>query len=120
MYWSHAGKTFGINSAGKFWASIDKERMASYFKDDMKEYKRILTEDFVSDEFGDRRQEIVFIGVNMKEDEIRSALDSCLLGKKGLERYRQELQNYMNSLYSAPSGGKGLFDVGSVDHLDLN
>jgi G3E family GTPase len=120
MYWSHAGKHFGISSAGKFWGSIGKEQMKSYFVDDMEEYERICSEDFVSEEFGDRRQEIVFIGVGLKEEEITKALNQCLLTEKGMERYRQEYTNYMNSILTSPSGGAGLFDVGKVDHLDVN
>jgi G3E family GTPase len=119
MYWSHAGKHFGISAAGKWWGTISKEQMKQYFKDDPAEYARILSEDFVSEEFGDRRQELVFIGVGINEKEITEALDSCLLGKKGMERYRQELNNYMNTILTAPSGGAGLFDVGGVDHMDL-
>ena len=31
MYWSHAGKNFGISSAGKWWGSLGtKERMKPY------------------------------------------------------------------------------------------
>lgn len=119
MYWSHAGKHFGINSAGKWWGTISKEQMATFFQNDMKEYERILREDFVTEEFGDRRQEIVFIGVGLKEEDITFALDQCLVTEKGMERYRQELQNYMNTIYTSPAGGAGLFDVGSVDHMDL-
>lgn len=119
MYWSHAGKHFGITAAGKWWGTLTKDQMKRYFKDDPAEYERILSEDFVSKEFGDRRQELVFIGVGINEKEITEALDSCLLVKKGMERYRQELNNYMNTILTAPAGGAGLFDVGSVDHMDL-
>jgi G3E family GTPase len=119
MYWSHAGKHFGISSAGKWWGTISKEQMVKFFQSNTKEYERILREDFVSEEFGDRRQEIVFIGVSLNEEEIISALDQCLVTEKGMERYRQELRNYMNTIYTTPAGGAGLFDVGSVDHMDL-
>ena len=27
MYWSHAGKHFGISTAGKWWGSVSKEQM---------------------------------------------------------------------------------------------
>jgi G3E family GTPase len=56
MYWSHAGKHFGISSAGKWWGTIPREQIKDYFPTDEKEYSRIMTEDFVSDEWGDRRQ----------------------------------------------------------------
>ncbi len=119
MYWSHAGKHFGISAAGKWWGTISKIQMAKFFQNDMKEYERILSEDFVSEEFGDRRQEIVFIGVGMKENDITLALDQCLLAERGMERYRQELQNYMNTIYTTSKGGPSLFNVGGVDHMDL-
>jgi G3E family GTPase len=119
MFWSHAGKHFGISSAGKWWGTISKEQMKKYFQDDMEEHERIRKEDFVSEEFGDRRQEIVFIGVALNEEEIKHALDQCLLTEKGMDRYRQELRNYMNTVLTSPAGGAGLFDVGGVDHMDV-
>jgi G3E family GTPase len=119
MYWSHAGKHFGISAAGKWWGTISKEQMKQYFKDNPAEFDRIVSEDFVSEEFGDRRQELVFIGVGIDQEEITKALDNCLLQKKGMERYRQELNNYRNTILTAPSGGSGLFDVGGIDHMDL-
>jgi Cobalamin synthesis protein cobW C-terminal domain len=118
MYWSHAGKQFGISAAGKWWATITKEQMAEFFKGNMKEYERITREDFVSEEFGDRRQEIVFIGVGLDKEVISSTLDQCLVTEKGMERYGQELRNYMDTMQSR-ARGPGLFDVGRIDHMDM-
>merc|ERR1712238_35741 len=33
MFWSHAGKHFGISTAGSWWGSITKEKMKSFFGD---------------------------------------------------------------------------------------
>jgi G3E family GTPase len=91
MYWSHAGKHFGVTAAGKWWATLDPAKMKEYFKNDPKEYERIRNEDFVSEKWGDRRQEIVFIGANIDEEKITKALDNCLLGVKGMEHYTDQL-----------------------------
>ncbi|CAB9512740.1 CobW domain-containing protein [Seminavis robusta] len=123
MYWSHAGKHFGLSSNGKWWGSIQmydkwEEYMKKLFKDNMAEYERIMREDFVSEEFGDRRQELVFIGMNLDQAEITKTLDDCLLSDEELETYRQNLRNYQDVLLSE-SGGKGLFDTdGSVTHTE--
>jgi len=119
MYWSHAGKHFGITTAGKWWGSLSKEKMSDYFQSNPRELDRILQQDFVSDEWGDRRQEIVFIGTSLKEDKITSALQSCLLNESELGLYRQQLKNLMDLSAGAISvgGGPSLFDVGGTGHL---
>jgi len=97
MYWSHAGKHFGLSTVGKWWATIPPETLKKYFILDMKEYERIMREDFVSEEFGDRRQEVVFIGVGIDEIEITAALDDCLCDDEDMEVYRKELRNFEDS-----------------------
>jgi len=129
MYWSHAGKHFGISTAGKWWGTITKEQMKAYFATNENEYERILREDFVSEEFGDRRQEIVFIGAKIDEDAITKALNDCLCDDSDLETYRQQLRNFEESTYTTKAkpiqpvspdsaGGPSLFDEGSLDHMD--
>jgi G3E family GTPase len=114
MYWSHAGRHFGITSAGKWWGTIPREQMARYFTD-QDEYDRILTEDFVTEEFGDRRQELVFIGTNLDEDYITKALDECLCTDAEMNNYRQKLRNFMDTTFTAQAS---LFDMVGNDHID--
>ena len=97
MYWSHAGKHFGLSASGKWWGTIPKDTLKKYFILNMKEYERIIREDFVSEEFGDRRQEIVFIGAFIDENEITKALNECLFNDVEMEEYRAELQNFEES-----------------------
>lgn len=118
MYWSHAGKHFGIQSAGKWWGTLGKEDMKPFFEGNMKEYERILREDWVSEEWGDRRQELVFIGAKIDEEDIRAALDECLCTKEEMEMYRAQLRNYLDASISDSNGGPSLFDVGRVDQID--
>jgi len=97
MYWSHAGKHFGITTAGKWWGSINKEQMKDFFTTNMNEYERILREDFVSEEWGDRRQELVFIGIGIDQEAITKELNDCLLNEDELDLYQQELKGFIDT-----------------------
>jgi G3E family GTPase len=114
MYWSHAGKHFGITTAGKWWGTISREQMKSYFTDP-KEYERIIAEDFVSEEFGDRRQELVFIGTGIDETDISDSLDECLCSDTELQQYRQKQQNWEMTTIDTKGS---LLVPGSLDQFD--
>mmetsp|Transcript_16804 Transcript_16804/g.38654 ORF Transcript_16804/g.38654 Transcript_16804/m.38654 type:complete len:558 (+) Transcript_16804:96-1769(+) len=95
MYMSHAGRHMSVNAAGKWWDTIPKENLPKFFDEGNEaELQRILREDFVTEEFGDRRQELVFIGVDIDEPAIRVALDECLLSADEMETYREDLANF--------------------------
>ncbi|MDZ4671833.1 MAG: GTP-binding protein [Phototrophicales bacterium] len=81
--WSQAGLILTLEPAGTWWADVPEDE----YPDDMRdELKRLIVDDF-----GDRRQELVFIGVDFDEKTLRSALDACLLTdnemKQGYKRW---------------------------------
>lgn len=70
---SQAGSIIRTEALGFWWASVPTER----WPDDPAWRTRLRAN--WSEIYGDRRQEIVFIGTNMDEDSIRSRLDACLV-----------------------------------------
>lgn len=71
--WSQAGCSIRMFPAGFWWASTPDEE----WPDDQASVDEIRST-FVG-EYGDRRQELVFIGNAMDEQRIREILDTCLL-----------------------------------------
>eukprot|EP00550_Attheya_septentrionalis_P010782 CAMPEP_0198305572 /NCGR_PEP_ID=MMETSP1449-20131203/57972_1 /TAXON_ID=420275 /ORGANISM="Attheya septentrionalis, Strain CCMP2084" /LENGTH=600 /DNA_ID=CAMNT_0044008107 /DNA_START=90 /DNA_END=1892 /DNA_ORIENTATION=+ len=123
MFWSHAGKHFGITTAGKWWGTLAKDRVKDYFGNNMGEYERVMKEDWVTEEFGDRRQEIVFIGTQLDEAEITEVLDACLCTDEDMDKYRQQLRNLIDTTFTSEAiggGGPSLFDTVGTEFLDMN
>jgi G3E family GTPase len=73
MLWSQAGKFRNWNEAGYWWADVPRER----WPDDP--FLRQEAERVWDDRTGDRRQEIVFIGIDMPQKALTQALDACLM-----------------------------------------
>lgn len=71
--WSQAGGACRHGAAGLWWSAVEE----SEWPDDT-EYRASITKKLDS-EWGDRRQELVFIGIRMDEPSIRAELDQCLL-----------------------------------------
>ncbi|TVQ77650.1 MAG: cobalamin biosynthesis protein CobW, partial [Phycisphaeraceae bacterium] len=71
--WSQAGGSFRIEPAGRWWAVAPRGRWPQDAE------SRAWIESKWAEPFGDRRQEVVMIGVKLDETYTRLLLDSCLL-----------------------------------------
>ena len=71
--WSQAGGSFRVEPAGRWWAVASPGRWPE--DEDSKTWIKSKWDE----PFGDRRQEVVMIGVNLNETHTRSLLDSCLV-----------------------------------------
>ncbi|MBL8516396.1 MAG: GTP-binding protein [Betaproteobacteria bacterium] len=74
--WSQAGGARVHEAAGLWWSAAPRDA----WPDDPEDIARINQK--MQGEHGDRRQELVFIGVSMDETALRRGLDSCLLTDK--------------------------------------
>eukprot|EP01039_Chlorochromonas_danica_P002771 gene2771-3025_t len=83
---SHAGQYLELNVLGRWWADIPKSQWPAGLEDE-------ISTDFEGP-FGDKRQEIVFIGQFGGEGEatrkaLEATLDSCLLTDQELKEYEE-------------------------------
>ncbi len=73
LFLSQAGQQKNVEQAGYWWSAIDP----SQWPDDEGARAQIQSE--FEGEWGDRRQELVFIGVGIDRDAIKTKLESCEL-----------------------------------------
>ncbi len=78
---SLAGAVARSTPLGRWWAAVPKHRWPGH-----PEWQRVFQRNW-HDVWGDRRQELVFIGTGMDEAKIRAALDACLIGESDSERF---------------------------------
>ena len=83
-HWSQAGRYVQMEEMGRWWAAVPAESRPA-------RYEASIQEDFEG-EWGDRRQELVFIGMDLPEAEIRAALNSCLLTDVELDALRAKVE----------------------------
>ena len=86
---SVAGKLAEISPAGKWWAAVPKNE---WDLDDPKMIEEI--KEHWTEPFGDRRQELVFIGTDIDKENINDSLEACLLTDDEFEKGEIEWKNY--------------------------
>jgi G3E family GTPase len=74
--WAQAGGISNVNPAGMWWAAVPREHW------EMPDGERPDQEPGWHPRFGDRAQQLVFIGQQMDEPALRARLDACLLDKR--------------------------------------
>jgi G3E family GTPase len=88
--WSHAGASAGCEPAGRWYAALPRDEWPeepdaqAQIRSDWKE------------PFGDRRQELVFIGAGMDERGLRAALDACLLDDREMAQGARTWQRFVD------------------------
>ena len=87
MVWGQAGGSLKADSAGVWWCSMPFQSRIKQLS--FLENQHQIESDWDID-FGDRKNEIVFIGQNMNETLIRSLLDRCISTDKELETKQWE------------------------------
>ncbi|WP_173917183.1 GTP-binding protein [Halobacillus sp. Marseille-Q1614] len=89
---SQAGTSLMIEGAGQWIAAYSSEEQEEIFREDPE-----LKED-LDLEHGDRKTELVFIGIDMNKEEIESQLDACLLTdeemKESWETFKDPLPDF--------------------------
>ena len=75
---SQAGAQVTSQALGRWWAAIPKAR----WPQDNPAFEQLLNQHW-DETWGDRRQELVFIGIGMDEAVLRRRLDACLVPEKG-------------------------------------
>ena len=86
--WAQAGRVARFDQAGFWWAAVDARQ-----RPDTPEFATYL-HDIWQGEYGDRRQEIVFIGQNMNRALIEQQLNAALLTDAELESTPQQWQGW--------------------------
>lgn len=87
LYWSHAGAHFVLHPLGQWWAASPKESWPEGGAETSEEVGKIMAEFDLSGRWGDRRQEIVFIGIGMDQAGIEALLDAALLSDAEMSEF---------------------------------
>ena len=82
LFWSQAGASFKPDSAGLWWSSMPYEKRL--YHTSFIENKDHIESNW-DEKFGDRKNELVFIGQDMDEELIRRDLNKCLSSENELK-----------------------------------
>ena len=93
MSWGQAGGSLRADSAGVWWACMpyqERTRFAAFI------HNQASIEQDWSKDFGDRKNELVFIGQDMDKEQIFKDLEKCLCTQEEIDQldYEAELQDH--------------------------
>lgn len=101
--WSQAGGSCSTSILGLWWAAVDKDQWPR----DPQSIDSILAN--WEEPFGDRRQEIVLIGIEMDKEKIIKSLNSCLLNDSEMQMGADAWKKFSDP-----------FPVWSIDELETH
>lgn len=81
--WSQAGKQTNINMAGFWWAAMPKENWP-----DSEDAHEFIQSNW-QEPYGDRRQELVFIGQRLEKEKMKQSLDDCLMTEAEMKKIKK-------------------------------
>ena len=81
-HWAQSGRLVSIAPFAPWFATLPPEALLQ-----LSEEHQAITKSKSQGKWGDRRQEIVFIGQDLKQDAIKKSLDECLLHDEDFEWY---------------------------------
>ncbi|KAJ5712044.1 hypothetical protein N7488_006200 [Penicillium malachiteum] len=85
--WSQAGGMLTVGCGGPWFAEVPEESWP-----DDKDVRESIENDFQG-QWGDRRQEIVFIGEGVDKEKISALLDECLLDDKDMKQWEKIMKS---------------------------
>ena len=87
LSWSQAGGSLTADSAGVWWCSMPMDQRMRYevFLDNQEEI-----ESHWDKTFGDRKSELVIIGIEMNQEQLRAELDACLCNEEELAQWARK------------------------------
>ncbi|MFU8829512.1 MAG: zinc metallochaperone GTPase ZigA [Phycisphaerales bacterium] len=94
--WSQAGGSFRISPAGRWWAAAPRER----WPDDAESIQWI--ESKWLEPHGDRRQEVVLIGIDLEQHKLCALLDSCLLSDEEMQTGPEHWRTWPDRFMQVP------------------
>lgn len=92
LVWSQAGGSLRADSAGVWWSSMPYEERMQYMS--FMQNQNVIEKDWHAD-FGDRKNEIVFIGQEMDHALMTAQLNGCIASEEELET-RKWSSGYMD------------------------